>query len=47
MADYFTMPLQGSLFKKVRDVIMSHARPDLFLEAAPPLVEERVKNKKE
>ena len=47
VADYFTKPLQGSLFKKLRDVIMGHTHPDSLLEAAPPLVEERVGNKEE
>ena len=47
MADYFTKPLQGSLFKKLRDVIMGHTHPDTLLEAAPPPVKERVGNKGE
>ena len=42
VADYFTKPLQGSLFKKLRDVIMGVTHPDSLLDNIPPLAKERV-----
>ena len=42
VADYFTKPLQGFLFKKLRDVIMGVTHPNSLLEITPPLAKERV-----
>ena len=30
MADFFTKPLQGSLFLRMRDIIMGHAPPPII-----------------
>ena len=32
VADYFTKPLQGALFKKLRDMIMGHTHPSSLLK---------------
>ena len=37
IADYFTKPLQGALFKKLRDVIMGHTHPSSLLKASEPV----------
>ena len=45
IADYFTKPLQGALFKKLRDVIMGHTHPSSLLKPsglAPSPCKERV-----
>jgi hypothetical protein len=43
LADFFTKPLQGSLFRKFRDVIMGHKHIDsLKLETMPNPSQERV-----
>jgi hypothetical protein len=42
VADFFTKPLQGSLFKKFRDVIMGHKHMDTLALLAPMPLEERV-----
>jgi hypothetical protein len=44
VADFFTKPLQGSLFKKFRDVIMGHKHMDTLALLAPMPLEERVGN---
>jgi hypothetical protein len=45
LADFFTKPLQGSLFKKIREVIMGRKHTDT-LKKIPPLSppQERVEN---
>ena len=42
VAGYFTKSLQGSLFRRLRNVIMGVTHPDFFLETLPPLVTEHV-----
>ena len=45
IADYFTKPLQGALFKKLRDIIMGHTHPSSLLktpEQVPSPCKERV-----
>jgi len=47
LADFFTKPLQGSLFRKLRAVVMGHAHVDTLKEssedtAALPALQERV-----
>ena len=45
VADFFTKPLQGNLFRKLRDVIMGKEHMDsLDTTVLPPLIEERVEN---
>jgi len=44
VADFFTKPLQGSLFKNFRDVIMGHKHMDTLALLAPMPLEERVGN---
>jgi hypothetical protein len=41
-ADFFTKPLQGSLFRKFREVIMGHRHIDSLKEAMPTPTQERV-----
>jgi hypothetical protein len=36
VADFFSKPLQGGLFKKFRDVVMGIRHPDALLDATPP-----------
>ena len=36
VADVFSKPLQGGLFKKFRDVVMGIRHPDALLDATPP-----------
>ena len=40
--DYFTKPLQGSLFRKLRDVIMGVTHPNSLLTVEPPPAKECV-----
>ena len=42
LADFFTKPLQGSLFRKFRDVIMGHKHIDSLKETVPAPFQERV-----
>jgi hypothetical protein len=43
LADFFTKPLQGSLFRKFRDVVLGYKHVDsLRLEEEAPLTQERV-----
>jgi hypothetical protein len=42
LANFFTKPLQGSLFRKFRDVIMGHKRIDSLKEIVPAPFQERV-----
>ena len=45
VADYFTKPLQGALFKNLRDMIMGHTHPSSLMkssEPTPSLCKERV-----
>jgi hypothetical protein len=42
LADFFTKPLQGSLFRKLRNVIMGYAHVSSLLEIAPAVAQERV-----
>jgi hypothetical protein len=42
LADFFTKPLQGSLFKKLKAVIMGHAHIDSLKRDAPVASQERV-----
>jgi hypothetical protein len=42
LADFFTKPLQGSLFRKFREVIMGHRHIDSLKEATPTPTQERV-----
>jgi hypothetical protein len=42
LADFFTKPLQGSLFRKFRDVIMGHKHIDSLKETVPTPSQERV-----
>jgi hypothetical protein len=45
LADFFTKPLQGSLFRKFRDVIMGHQHIDTLKSTSPPPSQERVEGK--
>jgi hypothetical protein len=48
LADFFTKPLQGSLFRKFRDVIMGHKHISTLRETKPtPPPQERVEEDKE
>jgi hypothetical protein len=42
LADFFTKPLQGSLFRKFREVIMGHRHIDSLKEATPTPTQECV-----
>jgi hypothetical protein len=42
LADFFTKPLQGGLFKKFRDVLMGYSHIDTLNNSPPPSHEERV-----
>jgi hypothetical protein len=42
LADFFTKPLQGSLFRKFREVIMGHKHIDTLKETSPAPSQERV-----
>ena len=42
VADYFTKPLQGSLFAKLRNVIMEYYHPSTLLKMSSSSDEERV-----
>ena len=44
LADFFTKPLQGSLFNKMRDVIMGKKHVDSLRDELPPSAKERVEN---
>jgi hypothetical protein len=44
LADFFTKPLQGSLFRKLRAVIMGHAHISTLLNTPSATVQERVGN---
>ena len=43
IADFFTKPLQGSLFKKMRDVVLGYKHVDTLLDTKEnPISQERV-----
>jgi hypothetical protein len=42
LADFFTKPLQGSLFRKFRDVVMGHKHIDSLKTPMPTPSQERV-----
>ncbi len=42
LADFFTKPLQGSLFRKFQDVIMGHKYTGSLKETVPAPFQERV-----
>jgi hypothetical protein len=44
LADFFTKPLQGSLFRRLRAVIMGHEHVDTLLSPVPPTSQERVEH---
>jgi len=44
LADFFTKPLNGSLFWKFRDVILGYKPVSSLQETLPPEVEEHVGN---
>ena len=44
LADFFTKPLQGSLFNKMRDVIMGKKHINSLRDELPPSAKERVEN---
>jgi len=47
LADFFTKPLNGSLFWKFRDVILRYKPVSYLQETLPPDVEEHVGNNKQ
>jgi hypothetical protein len=47
VGDFFTKPLQGALFRKVRDMIMGQKHMDALATAPPMQIEERVRNTKQ
>jgi hypothetical protein len=44
IADFFTKPLQGNLFRKLSAVVMGEIDLDEFQQHYPPSSQERVKN---
>ena len=42
LADFFTKPLQGNLFRRFRDVVLGYKHVDTLSVAAAPSSEERV-----
>ncbi|KAI2497084.1 hypothetical protein MHU86_17401 [Fragilaria crotonensis] len=42
LADFFTKPLQGNLFRTLRDVLMGHKHVTTLEQGPPPADEERV-----
>jgi len=44
LADFFTKPLQGSLFQKFRDVILGHCHVNTLIKSPLSPSEERVEN---
>jgi hypothetical protein len=42
LADFFTKPLQGSLFRKFREVVMGHKHIDSLKQTPPTPPQERV-----
>jgi hypothetical protein len=47
LADFFTKPLQGNLFRKFREVIMGHKHINSLKETKPATSQERVGEVKE
>ena len=47
LADFFTKPLQGSLFHKFRDVVLGYKHIDALTQSVPISTEERVENRVE
>ena len=47
LADFFTKPLQGNLFKKFRDVILGYKHVNTLVQSTPSPVEERVEDRAE
>jgi len=46
LADFFTKPLQGNLFRKFRDVILGYKHVDTLKMTIPSSNEERVEDKR-
>ena len=44
LANFFTKPIQGSLFPKFRDVLLGHCHVNTLLKSPLPPSEERVEN---
>ena len=44
LADFFTKPLQGSFFRRLREVIMKWAHINILQDYVPPPKKERVEN---
>ena len=44
IADFFTKPLQGSLFRKMRDVVLGYKHIEEIDDDGGSSVEERVRN---
>jgi hypothetical protein len=42
LADFFTKPLQGGVFRRLRDVVMGHSHTDVLKTFAPDVPQERV-----
>ena len=42
VVDYFTKPLQGALFRKLRKVIMDETLPNSLAPNIPTIVKERI-----
>ena len=42
LADFFTKPLQGALFRKFRDIILGHKHVDTLAELTDTAARERV-----
>ena len=42
IADFFTKPFQGSLFRRIREVIMGWAHVNILQDYVPPPKKERV-----
>ena len=45
LADFFTKPLQGSLFRKFRAVLLGHDHISTLIKTPPVPLEERVENR--
>ena len=44
LANFFTKPLQGSLFRKFRDVLLGHYHVNTLIKSPLPPSKERVEN---
>ena len=45
LADFFTKPIQGSLFRRLKAVLMGHAHMSTLMETSSVTVQERVEEK--